>query len=160
MPLDGDEIVNEIAIKWNKDYEGQKDAIESHQGTKDEVLDGIRSVRDELTYYAEQAIAWFTEFKSGRLSEDELIRQLQGVEKSVNDAYTRSGNLPMPPEDCADFDEACQVLFGSCQDMFVYYSEKGLNTWDAHNRQVLMMNTIRRYRNDLEKVKFEESKIH
>ena len=160
MPLDGDEAVYGIAIKWNKDYLAHKDFIESYQGTKEEVLEGIQSLWTEMSRYANQAIAWFREFQAGRLSEQEMVSHIQSIEAAATDAYQMTGNLPIPPEDCAEFEQACQCLFGSIHDMFLYYTDNGLKTWPAENRKYLMASTIKRYEDDLRKVEFEEKKVH
>ena len=85
---------------------------------------------------------------------------MQEMEPRVTELYHRSGNIPMPPEDCKEYDRACQNLFATIHDMFLYYSKKGLEIWPKENRDWLMQDTIKRFYNDLERIRFEESKIH
>ncbi len=160
IPLDGDERIEEIDIKWNSDYQPHKEFYESHQGTKEEVVNGIQSIRDGLRPLAEQAIQWFSQFEAGEMSEEQLTANIQATESTATEIYDRAGNLPMPPDDTADYDEACQGLFGTIHDLFLYYSVKGIKTWPQDNRRWLMANTIKRFYEDLRRVDFEEEKLH
>ena len=82
------------------------------------------------------------------------------MEPIVTELYFQAGNIPMPPEDCKDYEQACQDIFATIHNMFVYYSKKGLEIWPKANREWLMKDTIKRFYNDLERIKIEGSKLH
>jgi len=107
-----------------------------------------------------QAIEYYKRYCSGTLPEEEFIEMMQEIEPRITELYFQSGNIPMPPEDCKDYDQACQNVFATIHDIFLYYSKKGLETWDRKNRKILMDITLQRFYDDLERVKFEEKKIH
>jgi len=160
LGLQGDEKVGAIDIKWNSDYKVRKDFLESHSGTKDEFLEHLIPILKEMRDLAEKGIMLFSAFKSEKISEDGLINRLQEIEPRVSSLYYLSGNIPIPPDDCNDYDQAAQNLFATIHNIFMYYSETGLKTWPKKNREWLMQNTIKRFSEDIQRIKFEEFKIH
>lgn len=158
--LNSDEKIGDIEISWNYNYKSHKKFFESISGTKEEVLEAIDSIKNEMIGLAQEAINYFKGYKCGSISEDEFIKKMQEKESRVNDLIIKSGNIPMPPEDCKDYDQACQKIFGTIHDMFIYYSKKGLEIWPEHNRDWLMQDAIKRFNDDLERIRFEEEKIH
>ena len=157
--LNGNERLGDIEIFWNDEYQSYKDSFESHFGTKEEVLEAIRPILDEMIELANEAINYFEKYRRKEISEDKFILKMQEMEPRVTELYHQSGNIPIPPEDCKEYDQACQNLFATIHDMFLYYSKKGLETWPKENRDWLMRDTIKRFYNDLERIRFEESKI-
>ncbi len=82
------------------------------------------------------------------------------MEPIVTELYHQFGNILIPPEDCKDYDQACQNIFATIHNMFLYYSKRGLETWPKSNRDWLMQDTIKEFYDDWKRIEFEESKIH
>jgi len=159
LGLDGDEKLGEIEIDWNDQYKEHRDFLESMSGNKEQVLDATRPLLKKMTDIAKIAIGYFNEYNCGRLSEKEFIKKMQEMEPKENKLYLKSGNIPLPPEDCKDYDQACQNIFATIDNMFLYFSETGLRTWEKPNRDWLMQDTIKRFYDDLRRIEFEGSKI-
>ena len=160
LGLGGNEKIGDIEVFWNDNYKSHKNFLESSYGTKEEVLEAIYPILDGMVELAKQAINYFEKYKSGDISEDNFIMKMQEREPRINDLIIQSGNIPMPPEDCKDYDQACQHIFGTIHNMFLYYSKNGLETWSQHNRDWLMQDTIKRFYDDLKKIEFEKGKIN
>ncbi|MCH7658905.1 MAG: hypothetical protein IIB05_11390 [Bacteroidetes bacterium] len=109
---------------------------------------------------AELSIKKFTKYKQGDLSEEEHIKSMERLCPNIDELYYKCGNLPIPPDDCKDYEQVCQNIFAIIHDISLYYSKRGLETWPRNNREWLMQNTIKRYREELRKLDFEESKLH
>lgn len=109
---------------------------------------------------AREAINYFEKYRREEISEDDLILKMQEMEPIVTELYLQSGNIPIPPEDCKDYDQASQNIFATIHDMFLYFSKRGLERWPKQNRDWLMQDTIKRFYNDMERIRFEESRIH
>lgn len=158
--LSGNEKQGDIEILWNDEYGPYKEFFESLSGTKEQVLDAIKPILEEMVTLANRAITHFEEYRRGELSESEFISKMQEIEPKVTELSLKSGNIPEPPLDCKDYSQACQNIFGTIYDMFHYYSERGLETWSKQNRDFLMQDSIKKFYNDLKRIKFEESKSH
>lgn len=158
--LNGNEKLGDIEILWNDDYKLHKDFLESHYGTKEEVLEAIYPILNEMVKLGKQAIDYFEKYHRGNISEDEFISKMRKMEPRVTELYLQLGNIPIPPEDCKDYDQACQNIFATIDDMFLYYSKRRLETWPKQNRDWLMQNTVKRFYEDWRTIEFEEGKIH
>ena len=158
--LNGNEKLGDIEILWNDDYKPYKNFFETFSGTKEEFLGAIQPILNEMIEFAKRAIEYFEEYRRGNIPEEELILRMQKMEPRVTEFYLQSGNIPMPPEDCKDYDQACQNIFATIHDMFLYFSKRGLETWPKRNRDWLMQDTIKRFYNDMNRIRFEETKIH
>jgi len=160
LGLNGNEKLGDIEVFLNDDYKLHKNFFERHSGTKEEVLEAIRPILNEMIKLAKQGINYFEEYKCKDISEDEFILKMQKMEPRVTELYLQSGNISMPPEDCKDYDQACQNIFATVHNMYLYYSKKGLETWAKSNRDWLMQDTIKRFYDDWKRIEFEENKIH
>ena len=160
LGLNGNEKWGDIDVFWNDDYKSYKNIFESHFGTKEEVLEAIRPILNEMVKLARQGINYFEEYKRGDISGEAFISKMQKMEPRVTELILQSGNIPMSPEDCKDYDQACHNIFATSHDMFLYYSKSGLEIWPKSNRDWLMEDTIKRFYNDWKRIEFEESKIH
>ena len=158
--LNGNEKVGDIEVLWNDDYKLDNKFFKRHFGTKEEVLGNIRPILNEMMKLAKQAIEYFEEYRGRNISEEEFISKMQKMESRVTELYLGSGNIPMPPEDCKDYYQACQNIFATIHNMFIYYSERGLETWPKRNRDLLMQDDKKRFHEGMEKIYIEESKIH
>lgn len=160
LGLNGNEKLGDIEVFWNDNYKSYKNIFESRFGTKEEVLESIHTILNEMVELAKQAIDYFEEYRCRNSSEEEFISKMQKMEPKVIENLLQSGNIPMSPDDCKDYDQACQNIFGTIHNMFLYYSKGGLETWPKSNRDWLMEDTIKRFYNDWKRIEFEESKIH
>lgn len=158
--LKGNEKLEDIEVFWNDDYKSYKNFFESCSGTKEEVLEAIKPILGEMVKLARQGVNYFEEYKHGNISEDEFILKVQKMEPRLTELYHQSGNIPMPPEDCKDYDKACQNIFTTISNMFLCYDKRGLEIWSKRNRDLLTQDTIKRFYDELKRIEFEESKIH
>jgi len=160
LGLKGNEKLEDIEVLWNDDYKSYKNFFESHSGTKEEVLEAIHPILKEMVKLARQGINYFEEYKYENISEDEFILKVQKMEPRLTELYHQSGNIPMPPEDCKDYDKECQNIFTTICNMFLCYDKRGLEIWSKRNRDLLTQDTIKRFYDELKRIEFEESKIH
>lgn len=159
LSLNGNEKLGDIEILWNDDYKPHKDFFESHSGTKEEILGAIHPILNEMVKLAKQAIGYFNEHQRGNISEEEFISKMQKIEPRVTELYHQSGNIFIPPSDCEDYDQACQNIFATIGDIFLY-SRRELEKRPKPNRDWVMQYTIKRFYSNLKRIKLEESKIH
>ena len=160
LGLKSNEKLEDIEVLWNDDYKSYKNLFESHSGTKEEVLETTHPILKEMVKLARQGINYFEEHKRGDISEDEFILKIKKVEPRITELYHQSGNIPIPPEDCKDYDQACQNIFATISNMFLCYDKRGLEIWSKRNRDLLTQDKIKRFYDEWKRIEFEESKIH
>jgi len=160
LGLGGNESLDGIEILWNDSYKARKEFFEKYRGSKEEVLESTNSILNEMINLAKLVIKYFEGYKQGKITEEKFISKMQEMESNVVELYDNSGNIPFPPPDCEDYDQACQSIFATIHNMFLYYSKRGLEIWSKPNRDWLMQSTIKRFYKDLDRIRFEESKLH
>jgi hypothetical protein len=158
--LNGNEKLGEIDILWNDNYKSIKEARKNDFGTKEKVLNSVQTILKEMVNSAKQAIRYFGEYSRGNISEQDFILKMQEMEPKVHNFYLQSGDIPHPPQDCIDYDNACHNIFATIDDMFLYYSARGLAKWSRKNRDWLMQDSIKQYYDELKMIELEERKIH
>ena len=158
--LNGNEKLEGIEVLWNDKYKSWKNFFERHSGSKEEVLEKTQHILKEMVKLARQGINYFEECMRGDISEDEFILKINKIEPKITELYHQSENVPMSPEDCKDYDQACQNIFITITSMFLCYDKRGLEIWSKRNRDLLTQDTIKRFYDELKRIEFEESKIH
>jgi hypothetical protein len=160
LGVSGQERVGDIEIRWEVHYESQKRFLKNLSGTKEEVLGTILPTLKEMVELAQMAIKQFEKYRTGGISEGDLIERIQEMQPRVRELYDKVENGLLPPQDCRDFVQACRETFAAIDDMFLYYSACGLKTWPQSNRDWLMQDAIKRFRQGYQRAEFEREKIH
>lgn len=159
LGLHGSEVYENIEIRWNEDYKKMGSILETHSGTKNEVLTVLFKLLDEMDIVSKNAINLFKQYMEGDISESVFIKGMHQLAPKIDQIYNESGNVSLPPPDCKDFYQACQNIFATFHNMALYYSEIGLKQWKRNNRDSLMKSTIKSFLNEYEIVKFERKKL-
>ena len=160
IELNGNDEIDDIAIKWNDSYEENREYYAKHFGKKENVLEKIDSILNHMKPIADNAIEKFFSYKKGQISEEELIEYMQKHQETIDDLYYEAGDIPHPPVDCQDYDDVSQNIFADIHNMFLYYSEDGIGNWDKQTRKHLMNDTIEKYKENLQRLKFEKEKLN
>lgn len=158
--LKGNDQIDDIQIAWNDQYEGMKSFVDEHQSDKGEFLEHLRPIKERMITLGAKATQLFRRYQQEVITENALVSQLQILEKDADALYKESSNLTIPPLDCKDYDQVCQNLFATVHNMFLLYSQRGLKTWPKSNREWLFQDTVKRYDEDLQRLAFEDEKIH
>ncbi len=159
LPLRADEWLDDIAVAWNDQYRVLKRLYAENRGTKQQVVEGLQAILEPMVRSAKRAIDLFGQYSDGRMSEEDFVSAMQKMEPQVRELYLESGRIPLPPQDCGDYEQACQVVFAIIDNVFLFYSERGLRTWPKENRDWLMQDAVKRLRGEMKRVEFEEGKL-
>ena len=152
------DIYNGIEILWNESYKERKKMFKQHQGTKEEVLEANQLILKNIVPLAEEAIINYNKWKDNIMHENEFLQIMNELWPLVDELYTKSTDLPMAPAECKELDNSYSALFGTIHDMFLYYSPRGMQTWNEQNRKFLMESTIKRFEEDFRQLLFEQKK--
>lgn len=160
LSLGGNDVIGDIEISWNKSYESYRKFYKESQGTKEEVLDALNNIMPKVIQYANTSIDRFEKYTKGLISEEDLIKIMQNMQLEVRNLYVKFTDLPIPPEDLKSYMNICSNTITTIDNMFLYYSEKGINTWDGKSRKWQMEKSIKELKETLPIVEYEKKKIH
>ena len=160
LHLNGNDNIEDIQIEWNESYEGLKKFYRKNQGTKGEILEATDKILSEMKEYGEKAINIFKQYKKSIITEEEFINFMQNIEDKVRSLYIASTEIPLPTEDLRSYISPCHELFSVIDNMFLYYSKKGVNTWDSKSRDWQMSNSIEEFNKLVHVVKYERDRVN
>lgn len=158
--LEGNDNIDNIVIDWNDDYNACKSLFSEYHGRKEDTLKAINSIKHEMIQKAELAIELFHQYEGGTVSNKKFVARMEALEPTVLDLYLKADEIPLPPDDCKDYEQACQNLFAFIHNIFIPFSESREKTWGQSARDIMINLQIKYYYEELESLKFEERKLH
>lgn len=147
------EFIRGTYFQIHTQYEFVKRFIEEHSGQKDVLVQQEKQIISALVTLAEQIISAYNDYRNNDKSEAELIEFVKKKAPEINRLYIEETDLDIPPNDLADWSQACMSLAGCIQDLALYYSSKNYLDRTAENRRACMDGSIKRYYRELEFVK-------
>ena len=161
IKLDGDEESYGISIKWNSMYDSMKEFHFCHTVSKGDALKLLEPLIQEAIVYGHEAAEIIHRFDAGEISQPEIESELANRGLEVQQIYQKSGDLPFPPADLQDYDQACQGLFADIDNIYLPFTELGRKTRTTFEQRIQLSRAyIDAFRKDLERWKFEIEKIH
>jgi hypothetical protein len=155
-----DEQINGIGVAWSSDYQTMKDFYERHSGEKGEVLEQLQPLVTRSVEIGDQVERWLESYYRGQVSEQELIRLMQGVAEEVSKIYEASGNVPLPPDDLQDYEQVAQNIFAHLHNMCLYFTDQGLEQWSSAPRLALLTTSVQAFNRELERLRTETERIN
>jgi hypothetical protein len=160
IPLNGDEEHQGIEIVWNDQYEEWRQRHEQEKLGKGEYLEKAKEIVEKISRIADKFVVKFNQWLEEEISEKEFVSWVENHSDKVRKLDDQGGDLGYPPEDCDDFDLACQDLFTFVSQLFLYHTEDGRENWDLTQRVKNTEMAIDDYQKTLEKISLEEERIH
>lgn len=159
IDMQGNDSIGEIKIEWNDKYDEFSEFYDGFLTTKDKFLtqhDNLisrnKKVINPLIDLFNKEIRTKGNFKS-------VIKYVAEFKEVIDTIYDEANNMPFAPYDCKELDKLIQSFFAHSHNLFLYYSKKGLETWQEENRIFLMKQDIA-HLNDLDdKIRVERDKV-
>jgi hypothetical protein len=159
--LEGDEEISGISIKWNSMYESMRDFHSSNTASKGDALKILEPLIHEAIEYGKEGVVLIQRFDKGEINKSTIETELANRGDKVRGIYQKSGELPFPPADLQDYDQACQALFADIDNIYLPFTELGKKTWSTFDQRIqLSKSYIGAFEKDLERWNFEREKIH
>lgn len=159
MPLKADEEHEGMSIIWNNNYDFMREWFASRTAPKGTYLETIHPVMDRVMAFAAHATQLLNSYLSRNIDDDYLTAQMQLRADEVNDIALRSTNFSFPPADLEDFDLACHEIIGTVHNMYLPFTELGLQTWGLESRIQILIQYAQLYIEQRKKLEFERAKI-
>ncbi|MCD4819575.1 MAG: toll/interleukin-1 receptor domain-containing protein [Candidatus Cloacimonetes bacterium] len=160
-PLDmqGNDSIGEIKIEWNDKYQELSEFYDDFLITKDKYLDQHDNLILRNAKIIKPLIFCFNDELRNNGSFKSVIKYTNDYEKLVNKIYNEANNIHLAPNDCKELDKLTQSYFAHSHNLFLYYSKKGLETWNADNRIYLIKQDINQLNELSDKIKNERSRV-
>lgn len=140
-----------IKVHLEKSYTENKTLLESFIGKASDVIATLNTIKIKMVNFAEQAKNLFNQYIGKEIDEEQLFREITFLGKEVRKLFLL--DFPAAPNEIKSYSDTCSLLFGSIDEMFVYYNESNRNRWNTQSRITLMDLAIKGYYKDLESLK-------
>lgn len=146
------EIINDICFDFPDYYTFCKKHLTSHTGSVETLVPQTRLIVSNIVTLMESAIKIYNEHSDdipSQESNDEMLKICCKMDR----LYYDESNLDVPPSEIKEWCQCCTNLVATIHDISLYYRD-GKRT--AENRKACIDLTIKRYYEDLEKLKQAE----
>ena len=149
----GNEIIDGVFFSIHPYYQSLKSFILNHTATKKQIISSTKTIIYRMITLAEQIISHFNEFDSKQLTEEELVASIESAIPELDKLYFAESNLDFPPSELDEWCQCCSNLAATIHDFTLFYNSKFLSTRTPDNRKSCMEITIKRYYQELERLK-------
>ena len=152
-------IVNNICLEINPSYKMINTMLHKEVANSEDLIKEINAITEKLINAAENFIKLYREYQNGVIDETDLIDAVEPLNCKIADLFLQQSNLPYPPKELHEWANAYAELAGTIYDFSLYYNKKNIDKWTSETKIYLMNSSIKRYENDLEKLRILEKNI-
>ncbi len=152
-------IIKGIHFNVHAYYEQLKSFTLENTGDNHTVISKVKMLLSPTVSLAEKAIKLYQDYKNDDLTEEELFDSFELLIPEIETNFILSTDLEIPPTEIRNWYSACMGLFGTIHDFTFFYNKEYKSQRDTKNRIACMDMTIKRYYEDLEKVKEYENNV-
>lgn len=120
---------------------------------KEEFVRLVKGYSADLITAAEQCIKLFREFLNDTITEEQLIEAMHPINIEITNWSIERSDLPIPPTELNGWSEVHAKISGTIYDFSLFYNKEHLHVWKKENRKWLMLESIKRYEEELEELK-------
>lgn len=153
------EVLNDVHFNYHSYYESLKIFTQEHTGNKNQLVADTKIIMSNLITLAEKVIAIYNEFLHVTKDENLLVSNLAPYIQDIDKFYFAETDLAIPPQELKEWSQCCSNLSATIHDFTLFYNAKYLSGRTSENRVACMNMTIKRYYEDLEKLKEIEGHI-
>lgn len=139
LPMSGENIGNDIIVDWSDNYSFLAQHTSIHSLTKEDYLNTVISVIDELKQLLERVGGQLLSLKNGDITEESFLTTTEVDRNRTNDIYMAISAMSLAPFECKDMDERLECFIACMDNIVLHFSEKGRDTWTAPNRLELAL---------------------
>lgn len=133
-PMTGENIGNDIIVDWSANYSFLAQHASIHSLTKEDYLNVVIPLIDELKQLLERIGGRLLSLKNGEITEESFLTATDVDRKRTNDIYMAVSNMSFAPFECKAMDECFECFVTGMDNVVLPYSEESRATWTAPNR--------------------------
>lgn len=151
-------IISDIWVEKCPYYNMLDDLYETNSVSNSELVRLTHQIADPLLQAAHEVVRYYEEYDNGEIPEYAFVQACTEPFKAINSCYWRMSSLPIPSVELKEWADCYDSLTAAIDDMRIFYSSSKHLDGEELNRKVCMRATVRRYREDLQKlVRVEET---
>ena len=155
--LDKDsKIISNIWVKPVQQYDFVTELFERNAVNNSELIKLTHDLADPLLLAAAEVVRYFEEYDNGDIPEYAFIQASTEQFKVIQKCYWRISELPIPSVELKEWTDCYDCLAASIDDMQIFYTSQVYLNREESNRKACMQQTVRRYREDLQKLIYVE----
>ena len=130
-PMTGENVGNDVIVDWNGNYSSLAQHASKNSFTKEDYLNTVIPLIDELKTLLERMGGQLLSLKSGDITEDLFLTANRADQKRINDIYMATVAMPLSPFECKDMDNRLECFIACLDNIVLHYSARGRETWSA-----------------------------
>lgn len=155
----GQNVGDNIIVEWSPNYDFLAAHVSTNTLSKEDYLSKIGPLLDELKMALTSVEPQLLALHKSKISEENFLKSSLASRNRIDEIYSELTDLPFAPYECRDMDEKFQSFAASLHNIHVFYSEKGLSTWDAKSRLQQSSQQVSDARISLQHLEYEMSKV-
>jgi len=157
--FDGENVGDNIIVEWSANYEFIAKHVSTNTLSKEEyfaeVLPHIRELKKALTIIENNLVA----LSQAEIGEAEFLSLTEKQRQQIDIMYSAITDLPFAPFECRDMDTKLESFVALLHNVWLYYSDNGLSTWEEKTRLDQSLQQLSYAREALQHLEYELSKI-
>ncbi len=152
-------VINGIHIKEFPQYKWVNEVYQKTGIPNDELISLTRECTNHLIELAREYINTFREYRNKTITETQLIDAVAPICDEILKLYIKQSDFPMPPAELHGWAQAHTELANTIHDFSLFYNKRYMDKWTKDNREMLCLNTIKRYTEELEKLRIIDGTV-
>lgn len=132
--FDGENVGDNIIVEWSSDYKFLADHAASHMLTKEDYLVQVLPFIDELKDLLSKVEEPLLALSQDKISEQDFLSGTEQLLHRINDIYFQISGMALAPFECHKMDTQLESFITNMHNIVLFFSDKGLQTWDEHSR--------------------------
>lgn len=158
--ITGISIGEDLVIAWSENYQSMAKWRTSVTLTKEEYLRQVEDVLSSIKKYANEAIRLTEKYDKHEIEAAEYIKLMKVLQRKIRTLYLQGTEIGGAPLECKDFSEKFQSLLAFADNIVLPFSETGLQTWAGNNRDFLVRDAIKHYKESVAEIGYEYKRLH
>jgi hypothetical protein len=134
MGFDGENVGDNIIVDWSPHYNFLAEYVSHNTLSKEEYLSTVLPLVEELEEIMQVLQAQSLALSQGEVTESELISRSKSSWNRINTIYFKIRGMSFAPFECSDMDTKLESFVAYLDSTTLFYSDKGLKTWDRASR--------------------------
>lgn len=159
MGFDGENVGDNVIVEWSSNYRFLADHAASHGMTKEDYLSQVLPLIEELKPLLINVEKLLLALSQGGIAETDFLSASEQSRSRINDIYFHSTGMALAPFECHEMDTQLNSFVASMDNIVLFFSEKGLQTWDERSRLEQALQHRSYARESLRNLEYEIKKI-